>query len=311
MKKLLSTREVAQFLDVNEKMIYSLISDKGLPATKITGKWLFPLRLVEQWIDANTSNYPQPRTSLPAYEGLLIITGSNDPLLDKAISIFNGNSPEHIAVFANLGSMGGLQTLRRNLCHMASSHLMQDNGEGYNFDFADREFDNMPAMVNFCKREQGLLVAKGNPKKIHSVADLARPGLKIVNRSNTTGTRLLLDRELEKAGIKGNDIAGYHHEVAKHIDIGLEILSGHADAGPAIRYVATLLDLDFIPLRWERYDLLIDKNRFFDQGVQLFIGMLHENDFTEAAAAFAGYDLSMSGKMVFPDLNNNTSENKE
>ncbi len=311
MKKLLSTREVAQFLDVNEKMIYSLISDKGLPATKITGKWLFPLHLVEQWIDANTSNYPQPRTSLPAYNGLLIITGSNDPLLDKAISIFNSNAPKHIAVFANLGSMGGLQALRRTLCHMASSHLMQDNGEGYNFDFADREFDNMPAMVNFCKREQGLLVAKGNPKKIHSVADLARPGLKIVNRSNTTGTRLLLDRELEKAGIKGNDIAGYHHEVAKHIDIGLEILSGHADAGPAIRYVATLLDLDFIPLRWERYDLLIDKNRFFDQGVQLFIGMLHENDFTEAAAAFAGYDLSISGKMVFPDLNNNTSENKE
>ena len=311
MKKLLSTREVAQFLDVNEKMIYSLISDKGLPATKITGKWLFPLRLVEQWIDANTSNYPEPRTTLPAYDGLLIITGSNDPLLDKAISIFNGNSPEHIAVFANLGSMGGLQALRRNLCHMASSHLMQDNGEGYNFDFADREFDNMPAMVNFCKREQGLLVAKGNPKKIHSVADLARPGLKIVNRPNTTGTRLLLDRELEKAGIKGNDITGYHHEVAKHIDIGLEILSGHADTGPAIRYVAALLDLDFIPLRWERYDLLIDKNRFFDQGVQLFIGMLHENDFTEAAAAFAGYDLSMSGKMVFPDLNNNTPEDKE
>jgi excisionase family DNA binding protein len=311
MKKLLSTREVAQFLDVNEKMIYSLISDKGLPATKITGKWLFPLRLVEQWIDANTSNYPQPRTTLPAYDGLLIITGSNDPLLDKAISIFNSNSPEHISVFANLGSMGGLQALRRNLCHMASSHLMQDNGEGYNFDFADREFDNMPAMVNFCKREQGLLVAKGNPKKIYDIADLARPGLKIVNRSNTTGTRLLLDRELEKAGIKGNDIAGYHHEVAKHIDIGLEILSGHADAGPAIRYVAALLDLDFIPLRWERYDLLIDKNRFFDQGVQLFIGMLHENDFTEAASAFAGYDLSMAGKMVFPDLNNNTPENKE
>lgn len=311
MKKLLSTREVAQFLDVNEKMIYSLISDKGLPATKITGKWLFPLRLVEQWIDANTSNYPQPRTSLPAYDGLLIITGSNDPLLDKAISIFNGNLSEHIAVFANLGSMGGLQTLRRNLCHMASSHLMQDNGEGYNFDFADREFDNMPAMVNFCKREQGLLVAKGNPKKINGIADLARPGLKIVNRSNTTGTRLLLDRELEKTGIKGNDIAGYHHEVAKHIDIGLEILSGHADAGPAIRYVAALLDLDFIPLRWERYDLLIDKNRFFDQGVQLFIGMLHENDFTAAATAFAGYDLSMSGKMVFPDLNNKPSEDKE
>jgi len=310
-KKLLSTREVAQFLDVNEKMIYSLISDKGLPATKITGKWLFPLHLVEQWIDSNTSNYPQPRTSLPAYDGLLIITGSNDPLLDKAISIFNSNFSEHVAVFANLGSMGGLQTLRRNLCHMASSHLMQDNGKEYNFDFADREFDNMPVMINFCKREQGLLVPKGNPKGIRSVADLTGSGLKIVNRSNTTGTRLLLDRELEKCGIKGKDIAGYHNEVSKHIDIGLEILNGRADAGPAIRYVAALLDLDFIPLRWERYDLLIDKNRFFDQGVQLFLGMLHENDFTEATSTFAGYDLSMSGKMVFPDLNNNLPEKEE
>lgn len=311
MKKLLSTREVAQFLDVNEKMIYSLISDKGLPATKITGKWLFPLHLVEQWIDANTSNYPQPRTSLPAYDGLLIITGSNDPMLDKAISMFNSNFSEHVAVFANLGSMGGLRALRRTLCHMASSHLMQDNGKEYNFDFADREFDNMPVMVNFCKREQGLLVPKGNPKGIHGVADLAGPNLKIVNRSNTTGTRLLLDRELEKAGIKGSNIAGYHNEVSRHIDIGLEILNGRADAGPAIRYVAARLDLDFIPLRWERYDLLIDKNRFFDQGVQLFLGMLHEDDFTEAVSSFAGYDLSMSGKMVFPDINSNQTEKKE
>lgn len=303
MKKLLSTKEAARFLDVNEKMVYSLISEKGLPATKITGKWLFPRHLVEQWIETNTINYPNPRTCLPDYEGLLIITGSNDPLLEKAISLFNANFPGHVAVFGNLGSMGGLKTLRQHRCHMASSHLLQDNEADYNFEFASQELENMPAVVNFCRREQGILVQKGNPKNINRVTDLARPGIRIVNRSNTTGTRLLLDRELDAAGIKGESIDGYHQEVQKHVDVGLEIVRGAADAGPAIRHVAAILDLDFIPLRWERYDLLIAKDRFFDEGVQLFVGMLHEGYFIEAADAFYGYDLSLSGKMVFPGEN--------
>ena len=93
MKQLLSTREVAQFLDINEKMVYTLVADKGLPATKITGKWLFPLKLVEQWIETNTINYPEPTGQLPPYHGLLIITGSNDLLLDKTISLFNSLFP--------------------------------------------------------------------------------------------------------------------------------------------------------------------------------------------------------------------------
>jgi len=88
-KTLLNTREVARFLDVNEKMVYSLIADKGLPATKATGKWLFPRALVEQWLENQTVNYPKTATTLPPYHGLLIIAGSNDILLDKALSLFN------------------------------------------------------------------------------------------------------------------------------------------------------------------------------------------------------------------------------
>jgi excisionase family DNA binding protein len=104
MKRLMSTREVAKFLDVNEKMVYSLVSDKGLPATKVTGKWLFPRHLVEQWVEAHTINYPEGAGQLPSYQGLLVITGSNDPLLDKAISVFNILYPDHVAVFGNLGT---------------------------------------------------------------------------------------------------------------------------------------------------------------------------------------------------------------
>jgi len=286
---------------VNEKMVYSLVSDKGLPATKITGKWLFPRHLVEQWVETNTINYPDNGYRLPPYDGLLIITGSNDPLLDRAISIFNGRNSNQLAVFGNLGSMGGLRALRQNFCHIASSHLLQDDESEYNFDFAFKELNEMPAVVNFCLREQGILVPKGNPKNIAAVADLAMPGMKIVNRSLNTGTRLLLDKELKKAGISGEKIEGYETEVSRHLDVGLEILGGRADAGPAIRAVAKLLDLEFIPLRWERFDLMISKERFFDEGIQRFLGILPETAFQQMATReFAGYDVVSSGKMVFP-----------
>ncbi len=300
MKKLLSTKEVSKFLSVNEKMVYTLVSEKGLPATKITGKWVFPLHLVEQWVEANTINYPEPSTKLPPYQGLLIIAGSNDPFLDRAISLYNRTFTEHVAVFGNVGSMGGLKALRRNLCHMASSHLISEDEKEYNFDFATKELEKMPVVVNFCRREQGIIVKKGNPKKIKCVADLTGKGIRIANRSLGTGTRLLFDRELKKAGIKGENLDGYHNELSRHLDAGIEVMSGKTDAAPAIRAVAITLGLDFIPLRWERFDLLIPKDRFFDKGVQLFIGMFHEKAFKQLAIANTGYDLKVSGKIIYP-----------
>ncbi len=299
-KRFLSTKEVAQFLKINEKMVYSLISEKGLPATKVTGKWLFPQHLVEQWLDNVTINYPETADSLPLYHGLLIISGSNDILLDRAISLFNRLNSDYVAVFGNLGSMGGIRMLRRNLSHIASSHLLHENKEEYNFGFAKEELGQLPAVVNFCKREQGLLVAKGNPKEIMGVSDLGQPGIRIVNRPLGTGTRLLFDGEFNKADIKGEQIDGYQREMSRHMDVGLEVLSGRADAGPGIRAVAAILELDFIPLRWERFDLLILKDRFFEKGIQLFLGLLHEPDFIELHNDLSGYDFELCGKVVFP-----------
>jgi len=312
MARLLSTREVSKFLNVNEKMVYTLVSEKGLPATKITGKWLFPQHLVEQWVEANTINFPKRDASAAPYKGLLVIAGSNDLLLDRAITLFNTMHSEHLAVFGNLGSMGGLRALRRDLCHLAASHLLQEDESEYNFAFASEELGNLPAVVNFCRREQGIIVRKGNPKKISGVADLGKPGLRIVNRPLGTGTRLLLDRELNKAGVKGEKIEGYTHEVQRHLDVGLEVLSNRADAGPGIRPVAALLNLGFIPLRWERFDLMASKERFFDEGVQRFLGLLHEPKFHRVVKdGLDGYDLSLSGKMVFPhNAQEKTAEEK-
>ena len=301
MAKLLSTREVSKFLNVNEKMVYTLVSDKGLPATKITGKWLFPAAPRGTVGGGEHHQFPQTRRG----RGPLQRT-AGDRREQRSAAGPRDHPVQHHDLRApggvrQPGSMGGLRALRRDLCHLAASHLLQEDESEYNFAYASEELGSLPAVVNFCRREQGIIVRKGNPKKIARVADLGKPGLRIVNRPLGTGTRLLLDRELNKAGVKGEKIEGYAHEVQRHLDVGLEVLSGRADAGPGIRPVAALLNLGFIPLRWERFDLMASKERFFEEGVQRFLGLLHDPAFHRIVKdGLEGYDLSLSGKMVFP-----------
>ncbi len=301
MSRLLSTREVASFLGINEKQVYRLITEKRLPATKVTGKWLFPERLVKQWVEANTINYPGEKIDLlDAAPSLFVIAGSNDVLLDRGMGLFMKLFPEYTVAFGNLGSMGGIKALKQGLCHIATSHLIEEDEKEYNFSYAAQELSNMPAVVNFCFREQGLIVARDNPRKISGLADLAARGVSIVNRSVSTGTRLWFDRRLRELGVNPSAITGYDREVQRHLDVGLAVLSGQADAGPAIRAVADILGLGFIPAHWERFDFLINKNMFFQKNIQAFLSLLDDPGFKAMAAEISGYDLSMCGKMVYP-----------
>jgi len=300
MEKLLSTREVAEFLSVNEKMIYTLISTQGLPATKITGKWLFPKNLVEQWVESKTINYPQQPESVATIPQLLLLAGSDDILLERTLSLFRRKNQGHVALFGNLGSLGGLRALRQGLCHIATSHLAQDNEGTDDSPFVTDLLMDLPASVNFCRREQGLLVAKGNPKNVRGIMDIGAKELTIANRHFEASTRLLLDRELEKAGLDSSAIKGYDREFQSHLEIGLEILAGRANTGLGIRAVATLLELDFVSLCWERFDLLIPKVGFFAKSVQLFLELLDCSDFRVLAESLTGYDLSLCGKMIYP-----------
>lgn len=300
MEEMYSTKEIAKFLNINEKMVYALISEKGLPASKVTGKWLFPINLVRQWVEAGTENFPQ-MAKLPPYHGLILIAGSNDLLLDKMISTFNIKHEKHMAMFGMAGSMGGLRALKQNLCHIASSHLIGE-GDDYNFPFLKDDKSQIPAVVNFCQREQGIILQKGNPKNIRGIKDLARPEVTIINRQLGTGTRKYFDDLLKKNDIRAESVKGYESTVSRHMDVGLEILNGRADAGPGIKPVANMLHLDFIPLCWERFDLIINKERFFDQGIQLFLSLLKGKIIQATAEAYGGYDLSMTGKMIYPEL---------
>ena len=298
-KAYLTTKEIAGLLDINEKMVYQLINEKGLPACKVTGKWLFPRHLVEMWIENHVINRPVPAQGL--LSSMLIIMGSHDPLLEAVLSFYNKNYAEYPVAYSPSGSIFGIEALRKGLCHIATSHLMHEDEEEYNFGYLEEYFGHdIPAVVNFCFREQGIIVSKGNPKDIKDIASLVKEGAIIANRAKGTGTRLLLDHELNKAGINPSEIRGYEDEFSSHMEVGIEVLSKRADAAIGIKAVASMLGLDFIPLRWERYDLLIPRPFFFEKNIQRLLGILQSKEFKRIAQRFDGYDIDNSGRILFP-----------
>ncbi len=299
-KKYLTTKELAELLDINEKMVYQLINEKGLPACKITGKWLFPKHLVDIWIENHVINRPLPSQGI--LSSMIIIIGSHDPLLEAVISFYNKNYPEHPVVYSPSGSMFGIRALKKGLCHIATAHLIHEDEKEYNFDYLKEYFEEheVPAVINFCFREQGIIVQKGNPKGIKDIPSLVEKGATIANRAKGTGTRLLLDHELKKAGIDPHELKGYENEFSSHMEVALEVLSGRADAGIGIRAVASMLGLDFIPLRWERYDLLIPKPFFFEKNIQRLLGILQDKEFKRIVQRFDGYNIENSGRILFP-----------
>ncbi|MEJ2365108.1 MAG: helix-turn-helix transcriptional regulator [Deltaproteobacteria bacterium] len=299
MSSLMNTKEAAQYLGINEKKIYSLISDSGLPATKVTGKWLFQRHLVDRWLEHHTENYPPAEKTPDTYKNLLVITGSNDLLLDQLLEVFARRNPLPLPLFSNLGSMGGIRALKENLCHICSCHLLESNGNEYNFAYVEEEFGNDVVLVNFCQRLQAVVVPRGNPKGVKELADLASGRLRIANRKKGTGTRLLLDQELERQGVSGERIPGYEVEFARHLDVALEVLAGRADAGLAIAAVAEMLGLDQVEVRWERYDFIVRKEIFFSRPVQMLLALLRDEEFLSLSDKFSGYDLSLSGQVVF------------
>jgi len=295
----MNTKEVSQYIGINQKKIYNLITAKGLPATKVTGKWLFQRHLVDRWLEQHTENYPPAGKTTDTYKNLLIITGSNDLLLDQLLEVFARRYILPLPLFSNLGSMGGIRALKENLCHICSCHLLEPEGDEYNFAYVEGELGNDVVLVNFCKRLQAVVVPRGNPKGIKELADLTSGRLRIANRKKGTGTRLLFDQELERQGDSGDQIPGYETEFARHLDVALEVLAERADAGLAIAAVAEMLGLDQVEVRWERYDFIMRKDVFFSRGVQMLLALLRDEEFLRLSDKFSGYDLSLSGQVVF------------
>jgi len=291
----MNTRELAKYLGINEKKVYSLIEEKGLPATKVTGKWGFFKELVDHWLENSVENHP---SILHKLKGFLMVAGSNDPLLDFTLGEMGHSGL--FPFFCNTGSTDGLSMLRDRMIHIAGSHILDEEEGEYNIPLVASHFAEFrTVVVNFAYRQQGLILKSGNPLKINRVEDLVKPKVRYINRQKGSGTRVLIDSYLNKAGIDGSKINGYETEVSTHLDVGLRILRGEADAGAGIRATAHLLGLDFIPLKEERFDLLIPRDYFFLEEVQRLMEILKSGQFRNESARFGGYDTRDSGKVIY------------
>ncbi len=229
----------------------------------------------------------------------LFAIGSDDLVLDLLACRLT--QPHHGIRFAArpVGSLSGLIALHERRAHLAGIHLLDvDSGE-YNVPYVKHLLpEERVVLVNLARREQGLMLAPGNPKGIRGLRDLTRHGVRLVNRQTGAGTRLLLHHLLRKARIDPGDIAGYARELSTHTAVAAAIAAGAADAGPGVRAAAEAHGLDFLPLGEERYDLVIPRHVFESAALRPLLELLHDSSFRREAAHFPGYDVARMSRVV-------------
>jgi putative molybdopterin biosynthesis protein len=230
-------------------------------------------------------------------ERTIFMIGSHDITLD-VIMQFLATRDRRVAS-ANVGSIGGLVALRRGEAHLAGAHLLDPETGEYNLPYIRKYLpDTAVRVISLVGRDQGLMVPRGNPKGIQSLEDLTKPDVRFVNRQRGAGTRILLDYHLEQEGISRDAIQGYGQEEYTHLNVAAAVSSGRADCALGIAAAADALDLDFIPLFQERYDLIIPKEYADQELLAPLMDVLDDPDFRAMVATLPGYDLTPMGQVV-------------
>ncbi len=246
-------------------------------------------------VEAGQTVTVQLYRSLDELQRTIVAIGSHDLTLDL-LAEFLAERGARLSS-ANVGSQAGLVALRRGEAHLAGSHLLDPATGTYNLSYIQKYLADVPtAIVTLVGRAQGLLVPRGNPLQLRSLADLARPGLRFVNRQRGSGTRVLLDYELGKLGLPPSALLGYDYEEYTHLAVAAAVASGLAAAGLGIAAAAQALDLDFVPLFEERYDLVIPEVYYTAPRLRPLLDLLHDARFRQAVLARPGYTVTEMGK---------------
>ncbi len=300
---MLSTREVAQYLGIHEKQVYRLLRQGRLPGTRVTGHWIFSRRLVKEWIEAKSREALKPPVSdakSPSVEPHhLIIAGSDDLLLQILLREFNRRHPAFLATSASLSSVRGLQAVRERRAHVAGIHLLDPRSGEYNRPQVAAAFPQQRAfLVTLAYRQEGLILPRGNPRRVTGFAEVVRQRLRLANREAGSGVRLLLDHLLagQKVGKRG--LSGYETELATHLEVATAVAEGRADVGVGALAPARSLGLEFIALTWERYDLLATGDGFYRRPTQTFFEMVKSEWLRQLIAKVPGYDPRETGLLT-------------
>ena len=232
-------------------------------------------------------------------DNTIIIIGSHDLVLDILRNDLQTNWPEFRLASFHTGSMGGLLALKQSIAHLATSHLLDVESGEYNFPYLERILSgHRLVVVNMAYRQQGFMVAKGNPKNILGIKDLMRDDVRYINRQKGSGTRVLLDYLLKQSDINPVAIQGYNQEEFTHLMVASAVANNRVDTGLGIFSAARAFELDFIPLIKERYDLIIPEKYIDNRGIIKILEIMKTNHFKEQVAQLGGYDLSECGNIL-------------
>jgi putative molybdopterin biosynthesis protein len=291
MRPFLSTEEAAAYLGIKERKLYELAAHGEVPCSKVTGKWLFPRAALDRWIESGLAR-PHGFDLRPPPP---IIGGSHDPLLEWAAR----RSGSGLALLC-IGSKAGLDKLGRDEVSIAAIHchaLDEDDPNPAVLARSHALHDGV--LIAFARREQGLVVAPGNPLGLGALADAARARARFAGRQGGAGAQMLLHRLMAEAGLGMEALAMLPQAFATGADIAFAIGDGEADCGLATRAVALTAGLGFVPLAWEHFDLAMRRRTFFEPGPQALLALMRMGEFARHASGLGGLDVTAAGTVRF------------
>jgi excisionase family DNA binding protein len=289
MSALFTTEEAAVYLRLSERKLYELVAHGAVPCTKVTGKWLFPKVALDRWLAAGLVT----SAALAQAPAPPIVGGSHDPLLEWALR----ESGCGLAALPE-GSEAGLARLARGEVMAAAIHLHRLDGDDEEAN--PQAVSHAPGLhdavvIGFARREQGLLVAPGNPLRLGTIASVAERKARMALRPQGAGAQLLLLALLARAGLAMAALTTVQPICPTGPDIAQAVRSGRADCGIATRSVANAAGLAFAPLTWERFDLVLRQRDYFMPPAQALFGFLRTAALRERAGELGGYDVSDVG----------------
>lgn len=290
--QLFTTAEAAAYLRLKERKIYEMVAEGAIPCTKVTGRWLFPKTELDHWLTASM----QRPAGMTRPDSAPIVAGSHDPLLEWALR----ESGSGLATLA-IGSEAGLARFTAGEALAAAIHLhaLDDPTADANVAAMKERSDLQDSvLIGFCRREQGFLVAPGNPRKLADIEDVLSAKVRVALRPEGAGAQLLLLALLNHANtpleaLKRGPVCPTGSDTAQ------VIRSGRADVGIATRSVANSAGLDFVPIVWEPFDLLMRQRDYFRPSMQALMRFLRSDDFRTRAGELGGFDVSGAGEVRF------------
>lgn len=290
MHELMTTREVADYLRIKERKVYALVQARQIPCSRVTGKWLFARAMIDLWVLRNTeSPAGTVRPQAPR-----VITGSHDPLLEWAAR----ESGSELAILFD-GSLDGVSRMLGRQACACGVHVIDPEDSSYNVHLVDHDVAFAEAvLLQWAWRDQGLIVAAGNPLGLHSIADVVERGVRVIDRQDSAGSHLLLAYLLAALGTRPDKLNRIKPPARNESDAALAVADGTADAALGIAAVARQYRLNFVHLHRERYDLLLNRRDYFEPPLQALFDFTRTPEFAEKARSLGGYDIGELGRVI-------------